>query len=218
MSYDEFNNGFEPVVCSPWGTKCIWQWGFMRQQYKDLSPFSRDMTFNLIDQTSITVANPLNLFFDGNSAYYYNVYDYCTNYYFPNKSPKYGQCEGDVSKKEYYDFSVQHPAAFYGGKNGISGLNKTLQNIVYLQEATDQEKLISTLLACNMSELIHGAYRRSTGYHDEFTVRFINKYKESTFQHQFKVGNWAELGYAQFGGGYVTDAMLSVRSVYNVVR
>lgn len=51
-----------------------------------------------------------------------------------------------------------------------------------------------------------------------FFCRFINKYKLDSFTHEFTVGNWEELGHAQWGGGFVTQALLGVYSTYNIKR
>ena len=48
--------------------------------------------------------------------------------------------------------------------------------------------------------------------------RYLNKYKLDSFEHEFTVGKWDELGHAQWGGGYVTEAILSVYSNYNIKR
>jgi hypothetical protein len=48
--------------------------------------------------------------------------------------------------------------------------------------------------------------------------RFINKYKLDSFTHEFTVGNWDELGHAQWGGGFITQALLGVYSTYNIKR
>jgi hypothetical protein len=61
-------------------------------------------------------------------------------------------------------------------------------------------------------------YRNTTDYHDNYVVKFLNKYKDPAFSHNFTVGNWTDLGIAQFGGGFVTYALASVRSTYMLVR
>jgi hypothetical protein len=46
----------------------------------------------------------------------------------------------------------------------------------------------------------------------------LNNNKDPRLEFEFTIGNWQEIGWAQFGGGFVTMAILNVRSIYQIVR
>jgi hypothetical protein len=74
------------------------------------------------------------------------------------------------------------------------------------------------MMGCNVTYLIHKVYPTSTDFHDEYVIRYLNKYKLASFEHEFSVGKWEELGYAQWGGGFVTQALAGVYSTFNLFR
>jgi hypothetical protein len=74
------------------------------------------------------------------------------------------------------------------------------------------------MLASNISYLIQHVYRTETDFHDQFVVKYLNKFRDANFTHTFTVGNWSELGLAQWGGGFVTYALENVRTTKQIVR
>jgi hypothetical protein len=214
MAYTEFLNSYDKVPCDPLGTQCVWQYGYMRHIGGLTSQMGSTLSFQLIDLTTETSTNPVNLYKDINAPKWYNAFKYCTavrNY----------TADLDISCTNlgttYHDGLVSQPAALWGKDNGLITDNLTALHLQYgrLDQATKDHYFD---LSCKLSVLMQDVYRTSTDFHDNFVVRFLNKYKDPEFAHNFTVGNWTDLGIAQWGGGFVTHALANVRSTYMLVR
>lgn len=214
MAYDEFLTGYDIVPCNPLGETCIWQYGYLKQYRGMKQTLSLTLAKQLIDLTTETSTNPANLYKDKNAPKWYNVYLYCTDV-------QTFESEYDISCTDlpytFTDGMVSQPAALWGKET-----ERITDNLTQL--AVDFKNQPASLrnsyyhLSCNISVLLHDVYRNSTDFHDHFVVRFLNKYKDPNFSHNFTVGNWNDLGIAQWGGGFVTYALVNVRSVYQMVR
>jgi len=211
LVYEEWFSTSHPVPCSFTNVDCVWQWGAIAH----LNNFEMDteMKFSWIDRGAKVNTNPLSLYYDGNSAMMYNSYRYCQEAILPGIVPT--SCMDIDYAQE--DCEVNFPAAIAGMDADINQLDTDGTMLHYLA-LTDEEKMYWTLFGCNISYLIHEVYRNSTGFHDEYVIRYINKYKLDSFTHTFEVGKWDELGHAQWGGGFVTQAILGVYSIYNIER
>jgi hypothetical protein len=214
LTYEEFLTDYNPVPCDPLGTTCIWQYGYMRQLYNLPDQISNSLAVQLIDLTTETSTNPANLYKDINAPKWYNAFKYCTDV--RNYNDTY-----DISctnlEYTYKDGLISQPAALWGKDNGVVTDNLTFLHHEY-QKIGDGLKTHYFDLSCNLSVLMQDVYRTSTGFHDNFVVRFLNKYKDPKFSHNFTVGNWNDMGVAQWGGGFVTYALVQVRSIYMLVR
>ena len=211
LVYEEWYTTSEPVLCSFTYFECVWQWGAIAH----LNNYEMDtkMLFSWVDRGAKVNTNPLSIYYDGNSAMMYNSYRYCQESILPGIVPT--SCMDIDHAQE--DCEVNFPAAIAGMAAGINQLDSDGTMLHYLS-LSDQEKMDWTLFGCNLTFLIHDVYRNSTNFHDEYVIRYINKYKLDTFTHTFEVGKWDELGHAQWGGGFVTQAILGVYSIYNIKR
>lgn len=218
LTYDEYNTQYTPVTCSPMGIKCIWQWGFMMKYYGATLNLGPKLSFSLVDTGSKVNTNPNNVLFPGNSARYYNVFTFCHRY---GNSMNYIQSDSECPATDisytYDDSLIFQPAGLWGAEFGINGVNKTFLRWSFSRQSKSvKEQYFS--VACNVSTLLHKVYREETPFHDEYVIRYINKFKDPALNHTFVVGQWEDLGYAQWGGGYITQAIVGVRSMYQVVR
>jgi hypothetical protein len=214
MAYTEFLNSTSPVACSPLGFKCVWQWGYLVEKKKVIYKINNNLEYTLIDVGSAINTNPNNLYKDLNAPSLYNTFVYCTKVYEPlepfNLScTNYGYT--------FDDALIHRPAGIWAATMGNSTVNKTDLYLKYNAQPQDIKDYYFHF-SCNISILQHQIYRNATAFHDEYVVRFINKYKDPELKHNFTIGNWSELGIAQWAGGFVTQALVSVRSINQVVR
>jgi hypothetical protein len=211
LVYSEWKSTSNEVRCSILGHTCVWQWGAVSH----LSDFTMTNTamLSIIDRAKKLNTNPASLYYDGNSASIYDSYMYCQKVLIPNIEPN--DCM-DIDDAEQ-GATVTFPAGLASGAENIDQSNATLIKLNYAKKSTT-EKNQFIYLGCNISYLMHEVYRNKTTFHDEFVIRYLNKYKYPTYSHNFTVGNWEELGYSQWGGGYVTYALESVFSIYNLKR
>lgn len=211
LVYDEWLYTSTPVECSVYGDLCLWQWGQMANNTN--ATISKDLVFSLIDRGSKVNTNPNSMYYDDNSAMHYNTYNYCRNIKIPNL---------ELSTCMDLDHTVEDamfafPASLASIDDGVSQVNETLY-LINFRLKSDREKEYYRWMACNISYLMFEGYRQGTDYHDKYVVNYLNTYKNPEFEHVFTVGNWDEIGYAQWGGGYVTEALVGVFAVYNLKR
>lgn len=214
LAYYEYIHTSELVACSPLGVKCLWSWGYMNKVLDVPYKVNLTMAATLIDIGSAVSTNPNNLYKDTNAAPWYNVYLYDRHVRRANSSFQLDCTEyGDAIN----DALVTRPAGLWGTDYGVSTVNSTSLGIAFKKEsATIQEHY--ALFASNITYLLHEVYRKQTGFHDEYVVRYLNVNRDPNFHHNFTVGNWSELGLAQWGGGFVTYALLQVRSTNELIR
>lgn len=211
LVYNEWKSSSDAVVCSILGHRCVWQWGAVTHQ----SGFSMQdyIIHKLIDRATKVNTNPASLYYDGNSAPIYDSYLYCQQVLLPNIEPN--ECmDIDFAKQSA---TVTFPAGLASVIDNIDQINSTLISVNFAKKSASQKQSL-IYLGCNISYLMHSVYRNSTGFHDEYVIRYLNKYKYPTYSHNFTSDNWEELGYSQWAGGYVTYALESVFSTYNLVR
>lgn len=210
LVYKEWQTTSDPVVCSILGYECVWQWGAIADQSS--FQMSDYVTYSIIDRATKVNTNPASIYYDGNSASIYNTYEYCQQVLLPNETP---QCSDiDYAKN---DALVTYPSGLASVIDQVNQINTTLITLNYAKKTNEQRKPY-IYLGCNISYLIHSIYRNSTTFHDEYVIRYLNKYKYPTYTHNFTINNWDELGYSQWAGGYVTYALESVFSTYNLKR
>jgi hypothetical protein len=224
LVYEEFNSYPSTVPCDPIGRRCVWTWGYVRaidpgQANHNLST---SMIFSLIDQLSKVDSNPNNIQYDGNTIAIYNSYSFCSAY---NNSYAYdtsnNMCFATNLSYAVSDAMVGNPSGLWGiDHGGISGLNQT-----YLSQQFNAQSYNTRLFyfqfACNISSLMHRHYRSVTNFHDHYVVSYLNKNKDPNLAHSFSLSRstvWEEVGWAQWGGGYITDAIIGVRAVYQIRR
>ena len=227
--YKEFQLTDTPVSCNPLGTLCLWQWGYMRK-YHNATELSTSQTEDLIGPLRRQLTNPLSMSVDGNGAQIYNTWDYCTNYFFTGLEPRDTAIECfQMSPQTYIDFDVTQPSALWGsyvfnhgaGDPGGDSVNKTMQETRFkdMAELDPATKMKYTLDSCNVSTLMHTVYKEATYFHRDFIIDFMNRNRDpydSNFTHQF-TDQWDELGYAQWGGGYITQSIIGVRALFQVL-
>eukprot|EP01038_Epipyxis_sp_PR26KG_P014212 gene14212-19069_t len=213
LTRQEFIKTTENVACNPRGSPCLWQWGYMETIGANYT-LSDNAAINLIDVSTEVVTNPNNIFKDQNAVAYYNSYQYCTNVY-PDFNQTYLQCTN--YEYTFHDGLVGKPAGLWGKDHGVSSVNLTLLQSKYALQS-QHVKDYYFHASCNMSALLHVHYRQKTDFHDDYVIRYLNKYKDNNLKHNFTIGNWSELGLAQWGGGFITDALESVRSTNMLVR
>jgi hypothetical protein len=117
----------------------------------------------------------------------------------------------------YADGSYKQPAGLWASNSSVATTNLTYVYVQYFKQ-TSAKRDIFYDLSSNLSTLLYDVYRNSTDFHDIFVVKYLNKFKDPDFTHDFTVGKWEELGWAQYGGGFVTWALLKVRPLYEVLR
>ncbi len=212
LVYNEFATSFQPVSCNAFGVQCVWQWGYMKKYHGTDFTLSEPLILSLIDIDSKLNTNPINIQYLGNSGGFYNSHIYCTKVY----------AQGMTDPCYDLEFTaraalVRQPGGLFAVATGIDLVNATKLAISY--------SLLSKPLkdyyfnqACNMSSLLHEVYPTFSTFHDKYVIRYLNKYRDVGFTHTFTEGNWKEIGWAQFGGGFITDTLTYVRSTYQVVR
>ena len=212
LVYEEFKTKHATVSCNGHGDPCVWQWGYMRQYAGTDYALSTALVRSLIDIDTKLNTNPNNIQYLGNSAGFYNSHLYCTKVFREGMTdPCY-----DLDYT-YRSALVTQPSGFFGVATGKDLVNMTKVTMAYdLLSTSDQSYFF--LQACNMSSLVHAVYPNRTNFHDKYVVRYLNKYRDVGFTHDFTVGNWEEIGYAQFGGGFITDTLTFVRATYQVTR
>ena len=214
MVYDEWITTSSPVICTPRGNLCTWQLGYMSTYRGNTYQFTTNEVESIIDIQAIGINNPNQPVWEGNTAAYYNAYTYCSKVYFPRLT--------DLHCVDYnytvYDATVRVPGSLWALNQGLDLLNKTNYLGLYERTTNDSTKMTYFLLGCNLSTLHYEVYASQVGYHDQFVVHYLNKNRDPKFNHTFSVGKWSELSWAQFGGGFVTYALLNVRSYFNVIR
>lgn len=214
MAYREYQKTYSPVACEPLGRKCVWQFGYMTAYEGSTFVLNDLLTYALIDLSSEVSTNPNNMYKDVHAPGWYNVYLYRQNIFYAE--------EGfDISCTNYgytiKDATLYKPAALWAAYRDISTVNTTALYLLY-NKVSSTDKEVYFYLAINISYLMEVVYRTQTDFHDHFVVNYINKYKDSAFTHDFTVGNWTELGLAQWGSGVVTEAIAKVRTTKQIVR
>ena len=211
LVYEEWRSGTEPVICAPFGDRCLWQFAPTGAPYNFELPDS--MVFSIIDRASKVNTNPNNFYFDGNGPYFHNSYRFCQEVLYPNVTDT--TCDDIEYTRQDATFTL--PAGLASIQDGVSQINTTAVNHNYKSKSqSDKDYFIN--LGCNISYSIHKSYRDATDFHDKFVVAYLNLYKDPLFHHNFTLGQWEEVGQAQWGGGFVTYALLGVRSIFNVKR
>ena len=218
LAYNEFSDANTQVTCNGLGMQCIWQYGYMQTvggvngEPPGNFPLNRDLKYFMIDIDTKLGTNPINLLYLGNSANFYSSYVYCSKVY------RLGMLDDcDDLGFSYTAALLTQPAGLFGVKQGVDLVNTTLLNIGYRNlGVTEKNEYFHAM--CNISHLVHEIYPGNTDFHDQYVIRFLNKYHDDGFTHQFTVGNWEEIGYAQFGGGFITDSLTFVRTTYQVKR
>lgn len=226
LVYDEYNNDYNQVACAPTGAKCVWQWGYMRQTQAGLSArnFSTELLYSLIDQYGATEKNPNNIYYDGNSAKYYNSYVFCSKYgNAMSYNVSYSQCFATNYSYAVDDAITNNPAGLWyfdhGGTDALNDSDVRAYKLATVNQSYVQEAYFQ--LACNISYLLHDVYRTQTDFHDIYVVKYVNRYKSSSLNHTFSLTSptvWEELGWAQWGGGYITEALIGVKACYLIKR
>ena len=222
LAYKEFYSTYNPVQCAPLGHTCVWQWGYMKHfhgnNYKmstEIQPGATTTIFNLLINSNTQVdTNPLHIYFLKNAAAYYNTYTYCTKVY--NQEVDLS-CPATDYGYTVFSGSMLVPASFYGFDRNIDLTNRTVSQVALRRESS-AKRTEYQLVACNMSYLRVHVYPTSTGFHDDFVIRYINQRREAAFTHVFTKKNWKELGWAQFGGGFITFFINQVRAIYQMKR
>lgn len=211
LAYVEWRDTSEPVLCSVLRKQCVWQWGAVPD--KENFDMNDRLIFSFIDRGAKVNTNPNSFYYDGSAADLHNTYRYCQEIIIPKVEPT--SCM-DI---EYARFSATEyiPASLVGVDDGLSQVNQTAV-LSYFRQQSHSRKHYYKMMGCNVTYLMHKIYPISTDFHDEYVIRYLNKYKLASFEHEFTVGKWDEIGYAQWGGGYVTQALVGVYSTYNIFR
>lgn len=214
LVYEEWKSGSEPEICAPYGEKCLWQFAPTGGDYDfNLTP---DMIYSIIDRGSKVNTNPNNYYFDGNGPYFHNSYRFCQEVLYPEvKDPVELDCADIEYTRQAATFSL--PAGLASINDGVSQINRSAVFANFKKKSPEQRAYFINF-GCNISYALHKTYRDATDFHDKYVIAYLNLYKDPEFEHNFTVGKWAELGQAQWGGGFVTYALLSVRSIFNVKR
>ena len=226
----EWTNTSHPVLCSPAMSYCIWQWGFMKESY-NASDLAFVQSEDLVSPDKCQSTNPLCIASDINAGVFFNSFDYCSNYLAKGNVISQGDLTClKVSDELYYNFRTRLPAALWGSElydngNGYLAadpLEVDQQDAEY-RYRSDEEQQKYLFQACNLSILMYQVYKNQTLFHSNFVLDFINSNKfpddEAVFPHIFKPeDDISDLGYAQWAGGYVTQAVFGVRAVYQVDR
>lgn len=212
LTYTEFANSSEAVICNVHGMPCIWQYGYLLEHGNADFVLDHDLVHEFVSVERKLNTNPNNLAYLGNSAPWYNTWLY--------HYEVLGQGKTDVCydlEFTYNDANVIQPA-------GVNAIVRKVDstNVTYLQQVytglSDEEKQIMMNIASNMSDLLYGYYPTLTDFHDYYVIRYINKYVDAGVSHTFSEGNWKEIGWSQWGGGFITYLLAEVRTVYQVER
>lgn len=214
LVYEEWRSGTTPEICAPYGEKCLWQFGYTGAKYNFNLPTS--LIYSIIDRASKVNTNPNNYYFDGNGPYFHNSYRFCQEVLYPDVTdPVALECADIEYTRQAATFTL--PAGLASIQDGINQINVTAVAANYRKKTTAERRYFIDF-GCNLSYAIHRTYREATEFHDRYVIEYLNLYKDPNFYHNFTYGLWKELGQAQWGGGFVTYAMLGVRSIFNVKR
>jgi len=214
VNNDEFRFTSDPVPCSPLLAECVWQWGY-QTKYGDYNiSISKEMAVLMADVETSTNTNPNSLYFPANSQLLYNTYRFCHEVKEPEITDT--ACMDIEYTRHNATFSV--PAHLWAVGFGASTNNMTFLYLAYDIVNTESSKEYYQNFACEMADLPYEVYSNSTSFHDDYFIRYLNKYKDPDFDHNFTVGKWDELGLAQWGGGFTTYAAAGVRNVYQLKR
>lgn len=244
LLFDEFNKHYDEVACEPLGTKCIWQWGYIRHYYSTQPYFnlSTIMIDSLINYASKSERNPNNIYDSGNVLRYYNSYIYCSKFGYSING--YNSSDSLCSSTNY-SFTLSDAIASV--PSGLWGTNYYQSNSLDMTVVTSQFLKQSNLtklnyfnFACNVSTLIYRIYPSSTQFHDIYVMKYLNKFKSSALTHTFSLNRskplnmipyiqiiiilyfiataWLEVGWAQWGGGFITEALTKVKAVNQIKR
>ena len=208
----EWVSSYVPVACDPLGRECVWQFGYMGKHRGNEAQLSDLQVKSLIDSKTVAIGNPNNIAYDGNAAAYYNTHTYCSE----SLSPTAHDSCRDVDYTRD-DALVQTPSGLWGVDYGYSNANRTKRTAEYGKQSESLKREYH-LLGCNVSALQYEVYAKATPFHDLFTVKYLNAHADPLFTHQFDVSRLEELAWAQYGGGFVTYALLSVRSTFQIIR
>eukprot|EP01034_Spumella_vulgaris_P028799 gene28799-35723_t len=118
-----------------------------------------------------------------------------------------------------------NPNSVYKDTNGPAWYNM-YTHYKYVYSAQDSFKIECTSYADSIYDATVAkpagfwgqVFRIETPFHDDFVIRYLNRFRDPLFAHNFTVGNWSELGLAQWGGGFVTYALVEVRAMNEIVR
>jgi hypothetical protein len=167
---------------------------------------SANMSYDLIDYRANGNTQPNNFIYDANTGPLYNTYRYCSVVYV--NPDNYDKCL-NISYT-FNDALKYQPAGLWGVDNGISGTDTTLLYSEFAKQSA-AVKLRYQQLACNVTTLLYEVYPSVTDFHDKFVIKYLNRKKDTAFPHLFNFGQWDDVAYAQWGGGYVTYAAVGVR-------
>lgn len=218
MVQQEFLTAYQPVACSPFGLKCVWQYGYLKHfEGVDIEIEPQLVTY-LIDPTSSVNTNPASFYKDLFAPSWYNAFLYYRDIYSVEVQPNISCTKLGAT---FYDAKVFKPAALWAKAStsaAISGnSNFTKMTLDYKSSpVADQQRYFK--LSCYLSHLMFDIYRSSTRFHDAYVIDYLNKHKDPLFTHNFTSDNWTDLGVAQWGAGVVTDAIASVRTTTQIVR
>ena len=215
----EFLTSYQPVACSPFGLKCVWQYGYLRHHEGVDIDINQQLVIYLIDPTLSVNTNPASFYKDLFAPSWYNVFLYYRDVYSAEVQPNISCTKLGAT---FFDAKVFKPAALWAKANpsstisGNSNFTKITLQYKSLSDAVEQQRYFN--LSCYLSHLMFDVYRSSTRFHDAYVIDYLNKYKDEQFQHNFTSDNWNDLGVAQWGAGVVTMAIASVRTTTQIVR
>jgi hypothetical protein len=217
LVHEEFLHSEEIVTCSPNGYKCVWQWNHASKLVKNNFKISDDMVNTLLNYGSRSDNNPNHMYYSGNTASFYNAYKYCSAVLYPSVEQVYHTATKSNCEFPAYDYTVNdgrisHPAGFFAVDYNISLVNSNALEGRF-QNSSEAVQMKYLNFSCSIATLLFGIFPNTTVFHDEFVVRYLNKHKDPHFSHNFtREQDWKDLGYAQFGGGFVTYALAEVQS------
>jgi len=210
----EFLTSYQPVVCSPFGLKCVWQYGYLKHYEGVDIEINPQLAYYLIDASTSASTNPASFYKDLFAPSWYNVHLYYRDIYSAEVQPNIS-CTNLGGT--FHDATVFKPAALWAKSSGSVDSNFTRLMVQYkLQSSVDQQRFFK--LSCYLSHLMFDIYRTSTRFHDAYVIDYLNKYKDPLFKHRFTMDNWNDLGIAQWGSGVVTAAIARVRTTTQIVR
>lgn len=157
LVHAEFGSTYTPVICSPLGDECMWQFGYMNKYHGSTNILSEAMIYDLIDFRASGNTQPNNFIYDANSGPMYNTYKYCQIVY-PNPD-NYDKCL-NISYT-FNDALTYQPAGLWGIDHGITAVNASN---LYRQFAktTAAVKLEYQQFACNTTTLLFEVYPQIT--------------------------------------------------------
>lgn len=194
----EWLDGYEKVTCSPIGTKCIWQFGYLKHYENVDFTFNSKLLFYLIDTVTEVSTNPISFYKDTFAPGWYNVYQYCQDVY--NVKMLINITCTNLAYT-FHDAQLGKPAALWSKEKSFASNDPTYVEKQYLLLTTTLQQHHYFEMSCNLSFLLHVVYRKSTDFHDIYVIDYINKNKDSKFNHTFSRDNWYDLGIAQWGAG-----------------